>query len=77
MAPAKKGGTTKKKGVARKSTHSKSKRIEKSAKPVIKEIDATVESLFYRLLPTLYLGYVRDRQDRPNPSHVGEEERQK
>ena len=42
MAPAKKGGTTKKKGVARKSTHSKSKRIEKSAKPVIKEIDAEV-----------------------------------
>merc|ERR1712131_123105 len=35
MAPAKK------KGVARKSTHSKSKRIEKSAQPVIKEIDAT------------------------------------
>jgi len=39
--PLKKGGTTKSKGVARKSTHSKSKRIEKSAKPVIKEIDAT------------------------------------
>lgn len=36
MAPAKK------KGVARKSTHSKSKRIQKSATPVVKEIDEKV-----------------------------------